>query len=367
MAIFSIHRENWSIRRFQDYFIEAFGLSIELACQNVTYSFFPLTFVVNHHPTIMKPHFQILCLAIIATILGSACSPQKTKLETTLFDTFNQEDYLEMQLTADWAQIEEGKDDEQKFAAQINWEAPTGSARQMPIQLERRGKTRLNHCSFPPLKLIFDRDSLTNQGIGGNRKLKLVTHCNGDEALVLREYLAYQMYQQLTDKSFRVQLVKVTYLDAMKQAEAETHWAFLLENHHDMAERLDGQLLAAKQSKLQAIDSEQYRTMALFQYMIGNTDWNMKLRHNIKMVQLADQDYPTPIPYDFDYSGLVNAPYANPHPIMPVASVRERYFQWRGKDVESFAGTIEHFVAHKQNLLRPVPIFLTCQKHKKPK
>lgn len=300
----------------------------------------------------MKTHLQILTFALFAILLGTSCRPQETKLKTTLFETFEQEDYVNLELTADWASVLAGKEEEQKFVASIQWLASNGSTQQMPIQLERRGKTRLNHCNFPPLKLIFDRDSLTNNAIGGGRKLKLVTHCNGDEALVLREYLAYQMYQQLTDKSFRVQLAKITYIDASGQASTETHWGFLLENHHDLAERLDAKLLKTKTASLRTIDSEQYRTMALFQYMIGNTDWNMKLRHNIKMVQLADRACPTPIPYDFDYSGLVNAPYASPHPIMPVADVRERYFQWRGKDAGGFATTIQHFIDHKTDLLQ---------------
>ena len=34
-----------------------------------------------------------------------------------------------------------------------------------------------------------------------------------------------------------------------------------------------------------------------------------------------------PVPYDFDYSGLVDAPYAVPPEGMPVKSVRKRYYR----------------------------------------
>jgi len=42
-----------------------------------------------------------------------------------------------------------------------------------------------------------------------------------------------------------------------------------------------------------------------------------------------------PVPYDFDFSGLVDAPYATPPPEYQLDSVRERYY--RGWCVNPFA------------------------------
>jgi hypothetical protein len=68
--------------------------------------------------------------------------------------------------------------------------------------------------------------------------------------------------------------------------------------------------------------------MAVFQFMIGNTDWDVPSLHNIRLFKL--QDYrkinPVPITYDFDYAGLVNADYAVPHVRFGTTTVRERVY-----------------------------------------
>lgn len=88
----------------------------------------------------------------------------------------------------------------------------------------------------------------------------------------------------------------------------------------------------------------------MFQYMIGNTDWNLTNGHNIKWIQQAALPSPTPIPYDFDFSGLVNAPHASPHPNMPIKSVRDRLLQWRGKTKTELREVAQKFMAEKESL-----------------
>ncbi|GJM33717.1 MAG: hypothetical protein DHS20C18_27180 [Saprospiraceae bacterium] len=299
----------------------------------------------------MKIKFHILIFVILAGLTLNACQTKKTTPEPNLFDSFVQDDYTTIQLTADWDQVIADEAETGKFAADIEWQDVQGQSEKMQIKLEPRGKTRLNYCAFPPLKLIFSKEDMEERGLNGARKLKLVSHCNGDESLVLREYLAYKMYQELTEKSFLVQLVKITYTDSQGQQPDETHWGFILENHNDMAQRLNAKIMSSETTRLKNIDGAQYRSLALFQYMIGNTDWNMNLHHNIKLIQEVGRPCPSPIPYDFDYSGLVNAPYAIPHPMLPVNDVQDRYFQWRGKDVAAFEQTVQHFLESKSSLL----------------
>jgi hypothetical protein len=68
---------------------------------------------------------------------------------------------------------------------------------------------------------------------------------------------------------------------------------------------------------------------ALFQFMISNTDWSKASQHNSKLISLHSKYIP--IPYDFDMSGLVDAPYAVVSVVgdeaLPVESVRERYYR----------------------------------------
>jgi hypothetical protein len=43
--------------------------------------------------------------------------------------------------------------------------------------------------------------------------------------------------------------------------------------------------------------------------MIGNIDWSAVYQHNIRVIQSGNDPY-IALPYDFDMSGFVNAPYA---------------------------------------------------------
>jgi hypothetical protein len=70
--------------------------------------------------------------------------------------------------------------------------------------------------------------------------------------------------------------------------------------------------------------------------MIGNLDWSMiagpagdTCCHNGKLLGAAPGATAglIPIPYDFDYSGFVDAPYAAPPSEVPVDSVRDRRYR----------------------------------------
>jgi hypothetical protein len=66
--------------------------------------------------------------------------------------------------------------------------------------------------------------------------------------------------------------------------------------------------------------------MSLFQYMIGNTDYSILVLHNVIMVDDAKGVRHT-VPYDFDYSGLVNAHYAVPYKGLGLVSVQDRLYR----------------------------------------
>jgi len=68
--------------------------------------------------------------------------------------------------------------------------------------------------------------------------------------------------------------------------------------------------------------------LSIFEYMIGNTDWAVVANHNIKLILPAwvYSDRPFPVPYDFDYSGLVNAHYALADERLQFTTVKERQY-----------------------------------------
>jgi hypothetical protein len=109
--------------------------------------------------------------------------------------------------------------------------------------------------------------------------------------------------------------------------------AFFIEEIEDVAAR-NGMRRATTgervpTTQLSATDAAR---IALFQYMIGNQDWSARAGppgegccHNSRLIAPGPGGSLVPVPYDFDFSGLVNAPYA----IAPdgTSSVRERRYQ----------------------------------------
>jgi hypothetical protein len=198
-------------------------------------------------------------------------------------------------------------------------------------------------------------------------KIKLVTPCQSDEnaqQLVYKEYLAYQMYNELTPHSFKTQLVHITYLDKNCNMSSIEATGFLIEEVNEAAERMTAKLLQ-RHEKIKYLNQDCYRLFAMFQYFIGITDWNLSKRHNIKLIRKHDSNGPIPVPYDFDYAGLVDAPYAIPHPQLPIENVRERYFMWRGKNFDGFEKIIEMFEDKKPVMLEKIENFSLLEKERK--
>ncbi len=107
--------------------------------------------------------------------------------------------------------------------------------------------------------------------------------------------------------------------------------------------------------------------MAIFQYMIGNTDWSVWVQHNIKLLKEDNSDLPIVVPYDFDWSGLVNAPYAVPAEILPIETVKTRLYRGFCKPDAELQPALDEFRQRKDEIYRTcnsVP-FLTEKELKK--
>jgi hypothetical protein len=114
--------------------------------------------------------------------------------------------------------------------------------------------------------------------------------------------------------------------------------------------------------------NRQYMTLvAMFQYMISNTDWSVPGDHNIKLIQLRDSTAAKPyaIPYDFDYSGLVNAEYAVPDEMLGTTTVRERVYRGFPRTMEEIKETSAIFLSKKQEIYDLVRNFAPLEKKDK--
>lgn len=210
----------------------------------------------------------------------------------------------------------------------------------LPIEVQLRGITRRRKetCDFPPLHVRFATPPPATSPFAGEKKLKLVTHCQNSgsfDRVVLLEYAAYRMYQALTPKSFGARLLTVRYVDANGRAVAQRP-AFFIEDLKDVAARNGTtEVRAGARIPTTDLDPTDAARYALFQHMLANHDWSMRAGpvgdnccHNAKLIGASGPGRTAPIPYDFDFSGFVNAPYATPPDQLNLSSVRER--QYRG-------------------------------------
>jgi hypothetical protein len=210
----------------------------------------------------------------------------------------------------------------------------------LPVMLATRGTTRRlpQLCAFPPLRVEFAQKPPATSIFKGQRQLKLVTHCQSAERYeqgVILEYEAYRLYNALTPEGFNVRLAKVNYVSESGRTIA-SRFGFFIEDIRDVARR-NGQkrLRGVKHISASQLDPDAAARFALFEYMISNLDWAMTdaqpgedCCHNSRLLTSKDTAKGLiPVHYDFDYSGLVDAPYAVPPDSMHLANVRVRRYR----------------------------------------
>jgi len=197
------------------------------------------------------------------------------------------------------------------------------------IRVKARGNFRKNHCYFPPIHLSFKTDKINVEGFDEVNKIKMVTHCKSSnvyEQYVLKEYLAYRFYNLLTDNSLKVRLLRIKYEDTGKRKNHFEKYGFLIEPTKMLAQRKNCVEIEMKGFKPHNFLRTDLDRIALFNYMIGNTDWKLSAGHNLKFFKMNDPFIRelNVVPYDFDYAGLVNTEYAIPQEWSVVKTVVER-------------------------------------------
>lgn len=217
------------------------------------------------------------------------------------------------------------------------------------IEVKTRGHFRKmrDNCSYPPLYLNFSDSTFGGSALfSRNDKLKLVMPCVS-ENFVVREWLVYKLYNLVTPVSLKARLVALKMTDAKKGKDYANVSGILIENEKDVATRNEFSIIKSKLNPKQ-IELQNFLTMSLFQYMIGNTDWSVEFRQNVVLMAQEAGKMPISMAYDFDHSGLVNAPYAQPAEALNMNSILER--RYRGyclPDLSVFDPVLAHFNAIK--------------------
>ncbi len=299
---------------------------------------------------------------ILFIILFTACKSDHKDTDhapsdlSTFFSTLYNLDSVSLVLETDVQTLMENKDlDTNKYqpAFLTVWQG-SEVALTTNIRVRPRGVTRKSICDFPPLMLKLGKSVLDSLQFRDTDNLKLVSHCKDlpqYRDYVHKEFLIYKLYNEVTDYSYKVKPVEFICRDSKNQFEDIKSKSFVFEPTDVMTQRLNCNYYEDDISTVKNIDKMAYKNFVVFQYMTGNTDWNLTRRHNIRMLECSEGTDPIPVPYDFDYSGLVNAEYAKPHPILPIKSVTERFFQFRGPAEEDFTENYDLFWEKKDNFL----------------
>jgi hypothetical protein len=313
----------------------------------------------------MTPLRPIILLAAMACASASAADTGDDKNTAALFRSH---DLLEVTIEAPIKQIMRDRSVTEYTQGTLTYEDPEAGETTLDIGIRTRGRFRrqTDVCPFAPLRLNFRKTKGTL--FAKSDKLKMVTHCRSGSKVyaqaILKEYLAYRILNTLTDNSFRVRLLRVTYVDNARGKVVDSNYAFLIEHRNQLAKRIGREASKAETTVVSALDGQETNIASVFQYLIGNTDFSPikgvpgeSCCHNY-VLMASDEGKMLSIPYDFDVTGIVDAPYAVPNPRFRLRNVKQRLYRGRCANNEYLDSTLQLFQDKRQaiyGLLDEVP------------
>lgn len=257
-------------------------------------------------------------MALAILVISSTATSQ----EISAISLFESDSIVHVRMITDMKSLVKNKYKEVYQPATIQIIQTDGDTNSYVVKIKSRGNRRKDACNLPPIKVKFPKkDFLYN-------KLKWVITCNNSDPfdqVLLKEYMAYQIYEGYSEKSFKTELLHVDYIDTGRDNKTFTRYAFIIENANSVADRIGGRVYNPKALKKSIINEEQLALFTMFQYMIANTDWAIESLHNIEAVTDPATSSVLILPYDFDYAGFVGAHYAVVHESLPIDEVTERY------------------------------------------
>ncbi len=323
----------------------------------------------------MKPLFPSLTATILLLILSGittnvqsqARAVKKAKVpkpDTALYapgPLFNSEEVLQITLSGKLKEVfsDRTTDTSTYYPATIQYNSADQKAVSIKIQIKSRGNFRRKkeNCSMPPILLNLEKEAkLKTTLFQKQNKLKLVTPCRGQE-YVVREYLVYKLYNLLSPQCMKARLVQVIFNDESGKVKTQTQYGILIEDPEKAARRSGYYIHPNMMVKMEELRRQEFTRMAVFQYLIGNTDWSVPYLHNIRLAYSKGNEIPVPIPYDFDHSGIVSAPYAMPAEQLEMTSVRERRYRGYCQNMAAFDSTFALFNRLKDDIYK---VYVAC-------
>jgi hypothetical protein len=279
------------------------------------------------------------------------------------FRLFEEDNILEISLRFDLSTYFRTKPKKDYLRAEITFNFNRADSVTQRIRLRTRGVFRNRYCMFAPIELNFKKADFGYSDLNRISKLKLVPQCSSGkdkEDYLLREYIAYKLFNVLTDTSFRVRLVKVNYFDSEKKRKPVIQYGFFIEPAEKLADRTNCIRIKSSTLNQQNIVPKIMDRLAIFNFMIGNYDWAVPGQHNILVINslnLNPSGLGIAVPHDFDWTGLVNPTYAIPTEEIGTENVRERIFLGVCRTREVYYKELEQFLEKKIDFYRVINEF----------
>ena len=302
--------------------------------------------------TVLKVITVIICSF---ALVGNSQNDTKGKLlvEKHLFE---QTEILPVKLKYSRKFLRKETNDSTYIESNMAYKMSDGKWKSLELQLRARGNFRRSSCYFTPLKLKIKKSDAKETIFKGQKKLKMVLPClneNSKDDNVIKEYLIYKMFEVISPYYFKTRLLDIEFEDTKsKKSRIHRLKGILIEDDKVVAKRFDGKI-SKRNFHPEGYDNLAAVRNAIFQYMIGNTDYSADYQHNMKMM-FIDKKY-IPVPYDFDMAGFVNTSYSVVSQIrkvsLPIEKVTERYYMGYQRDYKLFEEIRQGFIAHKKDML----------------
>jgi len=269
------------------------------------------------------------------TVVAASAAGQTSETPDPLFQD---NDRLDVTITAPLTTLVRKRPKDDYLDGVLQYTEADGTTVDLDLEIRTRGHFRHATCDYPPILLNLKKNQTNETLFDKQNKLKLVIPCESSERyeqIVLREYLAYRILNTVTNMSFRVRLLRVTYVNTEKDGGGQVRYGFLIEHKNRLAERYDLKDLEIPRTTVAAIKPDRLNLTSIFEFLIGNTDFSPiaghpddECCHNYVLFG-NNVDPIIAIPYDFDQSGFVDAPYAIPNEQLHIRSVRQRVYRGR--------------------------------------
>ena len=306
--------------------------------------------------------FHWTFVSVVWFLLFSGAEAQEIRAPDPLFQS---DDILNVRIVAPISTLVSERPIDTELPGTFQYTNSAGEAVEFDIKLRARGHFRRDkdNCRFPPLRLNFVKSQTKDTLFHKQNKVKLVTHCQNSSEygeVLLREYMAYRLLNVMTDASFRVRLLRITYVENERQRDDDVRYGIIIEHRDRLAKRIDKPVLEISSTSPQSLNPEFANMISLYHYLIGNTDFSSVKGPKDKVcchnhVLFGNEGEATwSIPYDLDQAGLVDAPHAAPSQNFDLRTVKQRLYRGRCIHNDYLGATIANYQSKREQLLQVI-------------